>query len=122
MKRFDQSRPIAETIEPFADLLIVRAEKEPEKTEGGILRPETARRKELFAEVVAVGRLANDALEAVRYGPETAERPEGSVARHVFVGDWVLISPYAGHAVDWGGEEYRFVRAVDLFGVGIEAS
>lgn len=115
MPLFDQSVPLGEAMTPYADLVAVRLQREAEKTKGDILLPDQARKMEVFAEVVAVGPLANEALNVLHLAREVMATKDAPAVPQLAVGDWVIMSPYAGYTVEWGGDPYKIVRASDLF-------
>ena len=77
---------------------------EEEKTQGGIIIPDTAKEKPLRGKVVAVGNgkvLENGAVRAL----------------DVQVGDEVLFSKYSGTEIKIEGEEHLMMREEDVLGV-----
>jgi chaperonin GroES len=91
-------------IRPLQDRVIVRRLEEEEKTEGGIIIPDTAKEKPMEGKVVAVGK--GKVLE------------DGKVAPlDVKAGDRVLFSKYAGTEVKLDGEEHLIMREEDILGI-----
>jgi len=91
-------------IRPLQDRVIVRRLEEEEKTEGGIIIPDTAKEKPMEGRVVAVGK--GKVLE------------DGKVAPlDVKAGDRVLFSKYAGTEVKLDGEEHLIMREDDILGI-----
>ncbi len=91
-------------IRPLQDRVIVRRLEEEEKTEGGIIIPDTAKEKPMEGKVVAVGK--GKILE------------DGKVAPlDVKAGDRVLFSKYAGTEVKLDGEEHLIMREEDILGI-----
>jgi chaperonin GroES len=91
-------------IRPLQDRVIVRRLEEEEKTEGGIIIPDTAKEKPMEGRVVAVGK--GKVLE------------DGKVAPlEVKAGDRVLFSKYAGTEVKLDGEEHLIMREDDIVGI-----
>jgi chaperonin GroES len=91
-------------IRPLQDRVIVRRLEEEEKTEGGIIIPDTAKEKPMEGKVVAVGK--GKVLE------------DGKVAPlEVKAGDRVLFSKYAGTEVKLDGEEHLIMREDDILGI-----
>jgi chaperonin GroES len=91
-------------IKPFADRVLVKAQKAEEKTASGIIIPDTAKEKPMQGEVVAVGngRVADD----------------GKVSPlEVKVGDKVLYGKYSGTEVTFDGEEYLIMRESDIYAI-----
>jgi len=73
------------------------------KTAGGIFLPESASKKEVDAEVVAVGPGGRDANGNI-------------IPMTVDVGDKVLLPEYGGQNVKLGEEEYQLFRNQDILG------
>jgi chaperonin GroES len=91
-------------IRPLQDRVIVRRLEEEEKTEGGIIIPDTAKEKPMEGKVVAVGK--GKILE------------DGKVAPlDVKAGDRVLFSKYAGTEIKLDGEEHLIMREEDILGI-----
>jgi chaperonin GroES len=91
-------------LRPLADRVVVKVIEVEEKTEGGIVLPDTAKERPQQGEVLAVGpgrRLDDGSL-----------LPLG-----VKVGDRVLFSKYGGVEVKVDGEEYLILREDDILGV-----
>jgi len=90
--------------EPIYDRVLVKREKEPDKTAGGIFIPETAKEKPIEAVVVAIGK-----------GRVT---PEGThLAMEVAVGDKVLYGKFGGTEVKIDGEEHLILREDEIMGI-----
>lgn len=79
-------------LKPLGDRVLVRPAKEEERTRGGILLPDTARKRPQEGEVLAVGggRVLNNGKR---------------VSVSVEIGDTVVYSKYAGTEVRVGGED-----------------
>ena len=84
-------------------VLVKRIEPEEQKSEGGIVLPDTAKEKPQEAEVVALGNGKTDDGEVVEFS--------------VAVGDQVLISKYGGTEVKVGGDECVIVNESDILGI-----
>ena len=91
-------------IRPLQDRVIVRRLEEEEKTEGGIIIPDTAKEKPMEGRVVAVGK--GKVLEGGKVVP-----------LDVKAGDRVLFSKYAGTEVKLEGEEHLIMREDDILGI-----
>lgn len=89
-------------INPLNDRVVLRREKSPEKSAGGIWLPDNAKEKPLEAVVVACG---PGALVDGR-------RREPSVKK----GDKVLVGKYSGFEVVIDGIEHLVVREDDIVG------
>lgn len=94
------------TFRPLHDrVLLTRKEAAPE-TRGGLVLPETARKKSQLFDVVAVGtgRVADD-------GTVTPLKVE--------VGMTVMLSEWSGDEIVVDGQEYLFVREQDILAVAL---
>jgi chaperonin GroES len=91
-------------IRPLQDRVIVKRLEEEEKTEGGIIIPDTAKEKPMEGKVVAVGK--GKVLEDGKVLP-----------LDVKVGDRVLFGKYAGTEVKLDGEEHLIMREEDILGI-----
>tara|TARA_B100000579_G_scaffold110941_1_gene88613 strand:- start:240 stop:530 length:291 start_codon:yes stop_codon:yes gene_type:complete len=91
-------------IRPLYDRILVRRLEAEEKTQGGIIIPDTAKEKPLVASVVAVGEgRFNDDGELRSLTVQTGNR--------------VLISKYAGTEVKIEGTEHIIIREDDVLGI-----
>mmetsp|Transcript_8778 Transcript_8778/g.14230 ORF Transcript_8778/g.14230 Transcript_8778/m.14230 type:complete len:100 (-) Transcript_8778:1320-1619(-) len=88
---------------PLADRVLVKRTLPATKTAGGIFLPESASKKEVDAEVVAVGPGGRDANGNI-------------IPMTVDVGDKVLLPEYGGQNVKLGEEEYQLFRNQDILG------
>lgn len=91
-------------IKPLGDKVVVTLVEAEEKTAGGILLPDSAKKKPTEGKVVAVGtgRLL-----------ENGNRNELSVK----VGDRVLFSKYGGNEVSLDGTEYTILDEDQIYAV-----
>ena len=76
------------TIKPLADRVLIKPATAEEKTQGGIIIPDSAKEKPLKGEVLAVGKGTKD---------------EETVLK---VGDQVLYGKYAGTEIEIEGEKH----------------
>jgi chaperonin GroES len=81
-------------VKPLADRVMVKLEKNEEKTAGGIIIPETAQEKTQTGLVVAVG----DDKEVIT----------------VKVGDKVMYDKYAGTQVKIDQDEHLIIKMADI--------
>lgn len=91
-------------IQPLgARVLIQRLEPE-EKLKGGIILPDTAKKKQEVARIVALG---------------TGGKTKGGKDQPFFVkeGDHILFEKYSGQEVTFEDEEYVILRADDIIAV-----
>lgn len=91
-------------LKPLADRVVVKLVSAEEKTQGGIVLPDTAKEKPQEAEVVAVG--PGKLLENGTRQP-----------MEVKVGDKVIIAKYSGTEVKYQGEEYLILRESDILAI-----
>ena len=91
-------------IRPLYDKILVKRVEDEEKTEGGIIIPDTAKEKQSEGEIVAVGK-----------GRKT---DDGKLVKpDVKPGEKVLFSKYAGTEFEIDGVEYVIMREDDILGV-----
>jgi chaperonin GroES len=91
-------------IRPLQDRVIVRRVKAEEKTQGGLIIPDTAKEKPVEAIVLAVGN--GKVLE------------NGTVRKlDVHEGDRVLFGKYTGSEVKLDGEDALILREEDILGI-----
>lgn len=91
-------------IRPLQDRILVKRIEEEQKTEGGIIIPDTAKEKPMEGKVVAVGK--GKVSEDGKLMPLDVKK-----------GDRILFSKYAGTEVKIEGEEHLIVREDDVLGV-----
>lgn len=91
-------------LKPLADRVVIETVETEEKTESGIVLPDTAKEKPQEGVVVAVG--SGKLLD-------NGER----VAPEVNVGDRVIFSKYAGTEVKYDGKEYLILRESDIMAI-----
>ncbi len=84
------------TIKPLADRVVIKPAPAEEKTQGGIIIPDTAKEKPLKGEVIAVGKGTKDAEMELK------------------VGDQVLYGKYAGTEIEIEGEKVIIMRESDI--------
>ena len=91
------------SIKPLGDRVVVRPKPAEEKTESGIIIPDSAKEKPQKGTIVAIG----------PGRVENGTRIDLTVAE----GDEVLYGKYAGTEVKLGGEDLLIMRETDIFGV-----
>ena len=91
-------------LEPLHDRLVVKRDTQPEKTEGGLIIPESAQTKLAQGLVVQVGR--GKTLDNGGWRPNTVNS-----------GQTVLFSRYAGEEVVFGTESFVVLREEDVLGI-----
>ena len=91
-------------VKPLNDRILVKRLEAEEKTDGGIILPDTAKEKPNQGKVIAVG--------------EGAKGKDGKrVPVQVSVGDKILFSSYAGTDLKLDNEEFIILREDDVYGV-----
>ena len=94
---------MATRVRPLHDRVIVHRIEEEERTQGGIIIPDTAKEKPQEGRVVAVG---------------SGRREDGKVtALDVKAGDRVLFGKYSGTEIKLDDEEHLILREDDILGV-----
>ena len=91
-------------VTPLGDRVLVKQDDEPQKTEGGIFLPETAKEAPQWGTVISVG--LGKTLENGDVRPLAVTK-----------GDKVIFGKYAGTKIKLGNEELIFLREDDLMGV-----
>ncbi len=84
-------------VQPLADRVLLKADKQETKTASGIIIPDTAQEKTQTAVVVAIG----DDKDAIS----------------VKVGQRVMYDKYAGTQVKIDGEDHLIIKAADIIAV-----
>ncbi|MCZ6622660.1 MAG: co-chaperone GroES [Deltaproteobacteria bacterium] len=94
---------MAKKIRPLHDRVIVKRIEEEEKTEGGIIIPDTAKEKPQEGRVIAVG---------------PGKHEDGKVIPlDVKAGDKILFGKYAGTEINLNAEEHLILREDDILGI-----
>ena len=91
-------------IRPLGNRVLLRRLEEEQKLKGGIIMPDSAKKKQESAEVIAVGDGKKD--KNGKLIPVTVQ-----------VGDIVLMDKYSGQEVTLNDEEFVIVRCDDLIAV-----
>jgi chaperonin GroES len=86
-------------LKPLGDRVLLKRQEAEEKTQSGIILPDSAQEKPQAAVVVAVGPGKED------------------VTMQVKEGDQVIYSKYSGTDVKYDGEEYIIVSQSDIIAV-----
>lgn len=89
------------TIQPLSDRVLVKRIENEKTLKGGIILPDTAKKKQEMAKVIAVGP-----------GKTTSEGR--AITCPVKVGAIVLVDKYAGQDVSVGEEEFVILRFDDM--------
>ena len=89
---------------PLGNRVLVRRLEPEEKLKGGIILPDTAKKKQEQAEVIAIGTGKTD----------KAGKP---IPMSVKVGDIILMEKYSGKEITIDDEDYVIVRADDIIAI-----
>lgn len=91
-------------LKPLGDRVLVKRLEAEETAKGGIILPESAKKKQETAAVVAIGTgKKNKKGELIPFP--------------VKVGDHILMEKYSGQEVKVEGEEYTILRADDIIAI-----
>jgi chaperonin GroES len=104
MNKPKQSDKPAQQLRPLGNRVLVRRLEQEEKLKGGILLPDTAKKKQEQAQVVAIGTGKKD-------------KNGNLIPIPVKVGDIILMEKYAGQEVTLNDEEYSILRADDIIAI-----
>ncbi len=91
-------------IRPLQDRILVKRIEEEEKTEGGIIIPDTAKEKPVEGKVIAVGK--GKVSEDGKVMPLDVKK-----------GNRILFGKYAGTEVKIEGEEHLIMKEDDVLGI-----
>jgi chaperonin GroES len=91
-------------VRPLHDRLIVKRLEEEEKTQGGIIIPDTAKEKPIEGKVIAVGK-------------GKIQEDGTKIPMEVKKGDRILFAKYAGTEVKINGEEHLIMKEDDVFAI-----
>lgn len=91
-------------IRPLGNRVLAQRMESQESLKGGILLPDTAKKKQETARILAVG--------SGKLDRDGKEQP-----LPVKVGDVILIDKYAGQEVSLEGEEFLIVRGDDIVAI-----
>ena len=92
------------TVRPLDDRILVRPLEAEEKTAGGIVLPDTAKKKPQRGEVIAVG--TGKLLDGGKRAPLSVK-----------TGDRVIFGKYAGTEIKIDGNEHQIMRAHEILAV-----
>lgn len=91
-------------LKPLGNRVLVRRLAAEEKLKGGIILPDTAKKKQEQAEVIALGAGKKDKNGVL-------------IPMPVKVGDIILMEKYSGQEVTLDEEEYVILRADDIIAI-----
>jgi chaperonin GroES len=91
-------------LQPIGNRVLVRRLEQEEKLKGGIFIPDTAKKKQEQAEVIAIG-------------TGKADKNGQIIPIPVKVGDIILMEKYSGQDVKIDDQDYVIVKAEDLIAI-----
>ncbi len=92
------------TLKPLADRVIAKRLEQEETLKGGIIIPDSAKKKQEMAKVIAVG-------------PGKHLENEKTIPMSVKVGDIILMDKYSGQEITVNDEEFIIVKADDIIAI-----
>ncbi|GAB5410977.1 MAG: co-chaperone GroES [Chlamydiales bacterium] len=92
------------SLRPLGDRVIAQRLEQEETLKGGIILPDSAKKKQESAKVLAVG-------------PGKTDKEGKFSPMPVKVGDIILMDKYAGQEVTQNDEEYIIVKADDIIAI-----
>lgn len=104
MKETQQKGTQHVQLKPLGNRVLVKRLEMEEKLKGGILLPDTAKKKQEHAEVVAIGTGKKD-------------KSGNLIPMPVKIGDVILMEKYSGQEVTLNNNEYVILRADDIIAI-----
>jgi chaperonin GroES len=92
------------TLKPIGNRVLVKRTEQEETLKGGIILPDTAKKKQETALVIAIGT-----------GTTTSDGQKISIP--VNIGDTILMDKYSGQEVTIDDEEFVILRADDIIAI-----
>ena len=92
------------TIKPLGNRVLVKRLEQEETLKGGIILPDTAKKKQEAAEVIAIG-------------TGTINKEGKTLPVPVKTGDKILMDKYSGQEVSIDDEEYIIIKADDIIAI-----
>lgn len=89
---------------PLGNRVLVRRLEQEEKLKGGILLPDTAKKKQEQAEVIAIGTGKKD-------------KNGNLIPMPVKIGDIILMEKYSGQEIKLEDEEFVILKADDIIAI-----
>lgn len=99
-----QQQAIKTKLKPLGNRVLLQRTEPEESAKGGIILPDTAKKKQETAKVIAVG-------------PGKKNKAGEMVPPPVKAGDLVLIDKYSGQEVTLDDEDFVVVRADDIIAI-----
>lgn len=92
------------TLKPLGSRVLVKRLEQEETLKGGIILPDTAKKKQETAKVIAVG-------------PGATNKEGKLLPIPVQIGDTILMDKYSGQEVTLDDEDYVILRADDIIAI-----
>lgn len=92
------------TLKPLGNRVVAKRLEQEETLKGGIILPDTAKKKQETAKVIAIG-------------PGATNKEGKILPMPVKIGDTILIDKYSGQEVTLDDEEMVIVRADDIIAI-----
>ncbi len=99
-----QEQAKSHILRPLSNRVLVRRLEAEETIKGGIILPDTAKKKQEMAKVITIG-------------PGKKDGNGNLIPMPVKVGEVVLIDKYSGQEVKLHDEEYVIIRADDIIAI-----
>jgi chaperonin GroES len=91
-------------LKPLGNRVVAKRLEQEETLKGGIILPDSAKKKQETAQVVAIG-------------PGKTTKDGETIAVPVQIGDKILMDKYSGQEVNIDDEEYVIVNADDIIAI-----
>ncbi|HNA62706.1 MAG TPA: co-chaperone GroES [Rhabdochlamydiaceae bacterium] len=92
------------SLRPLGNRVVAKRLEQEETLKGGIILPDTAKKKQETAKVIAIG-------------PGTVTEEGKTLPMPVAVGDTILMDKYSGQEISIDDEEYVIVKADDIIAI-----
>lgn len=99
-----QATKINTKFKPLGNRVLVRRLQEEEKLKGGIILPDSAKKKQEQAEVIAIGTGKKDKKGTL-------------IPMPVKIGDTILMEKYSGQEIKLNDEDYVILKADDIIAI-----
>jgi chaperonin GroES len=103
-EQLKQSKSGSSTLRPIGNRVLVRPIVQEEKLKGGILLPDSAKKKQELAEVVAIGTGKKEKNGTLTPVP-------------VKVGDIIIMEKYSGQEITLEDVDYSILRGEDIIAI-----
>jgi len=92
------------TLRPLGDNVLVKRLDDEPSIKGGIIIPDTAKKKQETVEVIAIG-------------PGKKDKKGAFISMPVAIGDTVLMEKYSGQEISLDSEEYIIIKAGEIIAI-----